>query len=116
MDERLSKALEFGNFRRTLANQKKEIQSRMQVLMTLHYNNGSFTADPSFIGFVSALKHAGKTSVIVLDTRDNPIEISDIDDFLDMLIGAYTEASNEYRELILKLNKSRNIKQIMDWD
>jgi hypothetical protein len=32
MDERLEKALEFGNYRTTLANQKRNVISRMQIL------------------------------------------------------------------------------------
>lgn len=115
MDERLEKALEFGNYRQTLANRQKEIKSRMSVLQAFQYNQGSFVADHTLIGFVNGLIAAGKKSTIILDSRDKPIEIADLSEFFEIAVGAYTEASNEYKELIAALNKSRNVKQIMDW-
>lgn len=115
MDERLERALEFANYRITLSNQKKNVLSRMQVLQTLHYNNGSFLADQQTIAFVQALISAGKTSAVVVDTKNSPVQVDDLADFSSTLIEAYTEATNEYKIQIDKLNKSRNIKKIMDW-
>lgn len=115
MDERLERALEFANFRRTLSNQKKNIVSRMKVLQTLHHNNGVFFADNSTIAFVNALIQAGKTSAIIVDTKENPIEIENLQDFLELLVGNYIEATNEYKVQMDKLKKSRNIKKLMDW-
>jgi hypothetical protein len=115
MDERLERALEFGNYRRTLSNQKRNIRSRMQILQTVHYKNGVFFANSSTIGFISALITAGKQSAIVVDTKEVPIEIDNLSEFLDILISAYVEATNEYKIQIDKVNKSRNIKKIMDW-
>lgn len=115
MDERLERALEFANYRITLSNQKRNIRTRMQILQTVHYANGSFIADPSTIGFINALITTGKKSSIVIDTKDSPIQIDDLSEFLDILIEAYTEASNEYKVQIDKINKARNIKKLMDW-
>jgi len=115
MDERLERALEFANYRITLSNQKRNIRTRMQILQTLHYSKGSFLADPITIGFVSALLSVGKTKGVIVDTKDNPIMIEDLDDFRANLIEKYSEASNEYKIQIDKVNKSRNIKKLMDW-
>lgn len=115
MDERLEKALEFGNYRTTLANQKRNIISRMQTLQKVHYNTGSFNANSITISFVQALISVGKTSSVILDTKENPIEISDLSDFLESLVSAYSESVNEYKIQMDKLKKSRNIKKIMDW-
>lgn len=115
MDERLEKALEFGNYRTTLANQKRNVISRMQNLQKVHYNGGSFNASPQTIAFVQALISVEKKSSVILDVKENPIEIEDLQDFLDTLIGAYTEGVNEYKVQMDKLKKARNIKKIMDW-
>ena len=115
MDERLEKALEFGNYRTTLSNQKKNIIARMQTLQLVHYQGGSFIANPTTISFVQALIHSGKKRSVIIDNKENPIEISDLNDFLELLIGAYSEGVNEYKVQMDKLKKSRNIKKIMDW-
>ena len=115
MDERLERALEFGNYRTTLSNQKKNVIARMKTLQIVHHQGGSFVSSPSNIGFIHALIAAGKKSSIVLDSKDNPIEISDLSEFLTMLIESYTEGTNEYKVQMDKLKKSRNIKKIMDW-
>lgn len=115
MDERLERALDFANYRRTLSNQKKNVISRMKVLQTVHHNSGAFFADANTIAFVNALIQAGKKTAILLDTKENPIEIADLQEFLELLVGHYVEATNEYKVQIDKLKKSRDIKKIMDW-
>jgi hypothetical protein len=67
------------------------------------------------VGFVNALLTVNKKSAIIVDTKETPVEVSDLTEFLDLLVGAYTEATNEYKIQIDKLNKARNIKTIMDW-
>jgi hypothetical protein len=74
-----------------------------------------FTADMKTIGFVNALLTVSKKAAIIVDTKETPIEVSDLKEFLDLLVGAYTESTNEYKIQIDKLNKARNIKTIMDW-
>tara|TARA_B110000902_G_scaffold83090_2_gene98655 strand:+ start:428 stop:775 length:348 start_codon:yes stop_codon:yes gene_type:complete len=115
MDERLERALEFGNYRTTVSNQKRNVIARMQTLQLVHHSNGSFTANPNTISFVQALISVGKNSSVILDTKENPIEITDLTEFLELLVGAYTEGVNEYKVQMDKLKKSRNIKKIMDW-
>jgi len=115
MDERLEKALEFSNYRATLGIQKRNIRTRMHVLQTVHYNKGSFIADSVTIAFVNALLQNGKTSAVIIDTKDSPVEVADLQDFLDALMSAYTEATLEYRSQMDKVTKARNIKQLMDW-
>jgi len=115
MDERLEKALEFANYRSTLSNQKRNIRSRMQVLQSVHFNGGSFIANEVTISFVSSIINAGKSSAIIVDTKDNPIEIEDLQEFQNILIDAYQQATNEYKIQMDKIKKARNIKKIMDW-
>lgn len=115
MDERLEKALEFANYRITLSNKKRDIKTRMEFLQAVHYRKGSFIANEKTISFVDTLIRANKKSAVIVDKNDNPIEVEDLTEFLDLLIGAYTEATNEYKVQMEKVAKSRNIKKIMDW-
>lgn len=115
MDERLERALDFANYRMTLGNQRRNVRTRMHILQTVHYKSGTFIADASTIGLINALIQNNKTSAVVVDTRDNPVEIEDLKDFQDVLVSAYTESSNEYKIQIEKINKARNIKKLMDW-
>ena len=115
MDERLEKALEFANYRTTLSNQKRNIRTRMQVLQTVHHNAGSFVADERTISFVDALLNSKRKEAVIVDTKENPIEIEDLSEFKEKLLSAYTEASNEYKIQMDKIKKARDIKKIMDW-
>ena len=115
MDERLEKALEFANYRITLGNQKRTLKQRTQVLQTVHYSKGVFFADHVTISFVKTLLDSGKTDSIIVDTKENPIHIEDLKEFLDTLISSYTEAMNEYKVQSDKIKKARNIKALMDW-
>ena len=115
MDERLEKALEFGNFRQTLANQKKNIKERFNIQRKIHYNGGSFVADEKTITFVATLKNLDISSTILIDTKETPIEIKNIEEFLEILLNSYKDSTFEYKTNIDKINKMRNIKKIMDW-
>lgn len=115
MDERLEKALEFANYRKTIANQRKNIIERMNILRTIQYKGGSFIADEKTISFVSTLINLKKTSAIINDNNKKPIEIDDLQELLETLVSSYTSASLEYKTQIDKLNKIRSIKKLMDW-
>ena len=115
MDERLEKALEFSNYRITLGNQKRTIKQRMLVLQTVNYSKGVFNANQVLISFVKSLVDSGKTEAIVLDSKESPIVIEDLQDFLDTLLSAYVESTNEYKAQMDKIVKARNIKSLMDW-
>ena len=115
MDERLEKALEFANYRITLSNQKRTIRQRMHVLQTVNHNRGVFYANPIVISFVKTLLDSGKKDAIILDSKESPIWVENLNEFLDSLLSAYTESTNEYKTQMDKIIKARNIKSIMDW-
>ena len=56
-----------------------------------------------------------KSDAIVVDTKENPIHIENLEEFLETLVSAYTEASNAYKVQAEKIKKARNIKALMDW-
>ena len=115
MDERLQKALEFSNYNLTFQNQKQNIKNRFNQLQVVHYANGVFKANPSTISFVKALVDMGKSNTVVIDDKENPVEIKNLQEFLDELVSAYTSATQEYDVEFSKLKRMRSIKKIMDW-
>jgi len=115
MDERLQKALEFSNYNLTITNQKKNIKNRVKQLQIVHHSGGVFTADQSTIAFVKTYIDLGHKDGIVIDSKENPIAISNLQEFLEKLMTAYISSAQEYDVEYNKLRKARNIKQIMGW-
>lgn len=113
MDEKLEKALEFSNYRLTLNNQKQNLKTRMQTMMTIGYNSTLFTARIELINFVKQLIDLKVDQYIILDDNENPVLITDLTDFHSKLLSQYTEALNEFYVESEKLKKLRTTKQLV---
>jgi len=96
MTSKLTKALEFSNYRQTLNIQHNNLKSKVQTLLTYSINGGSFNIDLPLITFVEMLIKKENDSVVLLDVYNNPIEITDLKDFLEEILSRYFEATNEY--------------------
>mgnify|MGYP001394604175 CR=1 FL=1 len=68
-----------------------------------------------FISFVKTLIDTGLNESVIIDDKENPIEVKNLNDFFQTLISAYTSATTEYEAEYAKLKKMRSIKKIMDW-
>lgn len=115
MDDRLAKAFDFAQYRQTIEQNRKTLRLRVETLKKVTCNSGTFTATPALISFVYTLITTGDETAIIEDDNANPIEIGDMNEFLEDLKSAYHAAMNQYQVGISKLNKARNIKSIMDW-
>ena len=115
MDERLSKALEFSNYALTINNQKRNIRNRVAQLQIVHYLGGVFLANHETIAFIKTLIDLEHKSSIVIDSKQNPINVKSLKELLDKLLNAYTSATTEFDIENEKLKKARNIKKVMDW-
>ena len=114
MDERLEKALDFSNFRLTLHNQKQNIKNIFNDKLILYHNKGQFTINSQLLCFLKIFLEQNKVSGILLDDMDNPIKITNIQDFFDKALSIYHNAINDYYTEFEKLNRSRNIKKLLD--
>lgn len=114
-DERLQKALEFSNYIATITNQKQQIKNRVAQLQLVHANGGTFRANQETIAFVKTLLDMDHKSAILLDSKDNPINVTDVKDLLEQLVSAYFSAMQEYDAEYTKIKKSRSVEKIMDW-
>jgi hypothetical protein len=115
MDERLSKALEFSNYRLTLNTQHLALKAKTQNLLTYSINGGTFVIDLSLITFCKQLTDGGKTDVVLLDIYQNPILIQ-VPDFYDEILSRYFEVTNDYYTEYEKLKKARKLSRILDLD
>lgn len=108
MDERLSKALDFANFKQTLYLEKRRLQERLKSNLVCNYNGGTFTADQSLIAFLNLQN----TPSVILDNNLNPIQILDISVFRQIVIDTYTNAVTNYSIEIDALRKKRSVQAI----
>ena len=115
MDPRLEKALDFANYRATIANQRENLKKRIAVLKMCHHEGAQFTASKTNIAFVKAMIDSGYDSGIIEDDKNNPVEIKDLTVLLQELSSAYHSAMNEYLIENKKINKARALKTAMDW-
>lgn len=115
MSEKLTKALEFANYRSTLNNQRAILKARVESLLSYSIDGGTFTIDPGLISFVKTLKDSGLETTVLLDIYNNPIQVN-VDKFLTEILSRYTEATNDYYAEYTKLSKARSVKKLLDID
>lgn len=115
MSEKLTKALEFANYRSTLNNQRSILRARVESLLSYSIDGGTFTIDPGLISFVKLLRDSGQESAVLLDIYKNPIMVN-LEEFFDEILSRYIESTNEYYAEYGKLVKSRSVKSLLDLD
>jgi len=113
MSEKLTKALEFANYRSTLNNQRAILKARVESLLSYSIDGGTFTIDPGLISFVKTLSDSGLETTVLLDIYKNPIQVK-VEDFLTEILSRYTEATNDYHAEYTKLTKTRSVKKLLD--
>ena len=106
MSTRLTKALEFANYRTTLNNQQSQLKAKIQSQLSYSINGGSFTINRELITFVKLLIDDGEKEAVLLDIYNNPINLS--------LESFYEEATNDYYAEYEKLRKARKVHKILD--
>jgi hypothetical protein len=115
MDERLKNALDFSNYRQTLAVQRKSLTEKMQAKLTYGYNGGIFKIDRTLLCFVWTLCSENRTSdIVLLDQNDNPILIENLSKFKTEIFDRYFSVSLEYQKEFDKIKKSRSVEKLVD--
>lgn len=115
MDERLSKALDFANYRQTLAIQRKTLKEKIDARLTYGIAGGIFKIDRSLITFVQMLIDQGRTeNVPLIDDNENPVSIPNLLHFKDEILDRYFTATYEYLEEYQKIKTSRTVEKLLD--
>jgi hypothetical protein len=115
MDAVLEKALDFSNYRQTLAIQRKALKEKMLSRLTYAQSGGVFTVNQGLIVFVQMLLDQGRSSgVVILDSNENPIVIDNLEKFRDEIFDRYFSATLEYQQAYQKLKSSRTVEKLVD--
>tara|TARA_A100001011_G_scaffold399639_1_gene509287 strand:+ start:3964 stop:4323 length:360 start_codon:yes stop_codon:yes gene_type:complete len=113
MSTRLTKALEFANYRTTLNNQKEQLKAKTQSLLSFSINGGSFTIDLPLLTFCKQLLDDNQTEVVLLDIYNNPIKV-ELEKFYEEILSRYYEVTNDYYVEYEKLRKARKVHKVLD--
>lgn len=115
MDQRLEKALEFSKYRISLFNRKEDLKIKLDQMLIHAHNGGIFRASQELITFVKLLIDHGRQSVVLIDQNRNPVEITELQDFLDEIMSKYFEATNYYHSEYTKLRSARSVSSIYEF-
>ncbi len=113
MSAKLTKALEFANYRVTLNNQQAALRAKTESLLSYSINGGTFTIDRELITFCKVLLDAKKKTAVLLDIYKNPIQV-DIKPFYTEILSRYFEVTNDYYVEYESLRKARKVHKIVD--
>ena len=114
MDDRLKAALDFSNYRQTLAIQRKTLRERIEGKLTYGHSGGIFKIDRTLLVFVQMLIDQGRTeNVPLIDQNENPILIVDLQQFQDEILDRYFSATYEYHEEYEKIKSSRTVEKLL---
>jgi len=115
MDNRLFKALEFANYRQTLAIQRKTLKEKIDAKLTYGHATGIFKIDRSLITFVQMLIDLERVeNVPLLDINETPILVPDLLVFRDEILDRYFTATYEYHEEYQKIKSSRTVEKLLE--
>ena len=111
MSIRLSKALEFANYRVTLNNQGSALKT--QNLLSYSLNGGTFTIDLPLLTFCKQLIDLEHTEAVLLDSYTNPIKV-ELKEFYEEILSRWFEVTNDYYVEYEKLRKARKVHKVID--
>jgi hypothetical protein len=115
MDERIEKAFEVANYMATLSNQRRVILEEYNQKLVYYINGATFKVDYNLINFAKNLVDIGQTeNVVFVDANNQPVIITDVQDFHDNLLSVYFEAVNEYQTKFAEIKKKRNVKDLVE--
>lgn len=114
MNERLTKALEFVNYRQTLNSQLQALKIRTDGMLQYAAAGGKFTITQELICFLDYLARIGQDNATLLDDNKLPVYIEDTSAFLKNITTRYFEVTNDYLQETQKIRKSRTVKSILD--
>ncbi len=115
MNQNIEKAFEISNLMATIANQKRILKEEYEQSLFHFENGGIFKADSATITYIKSLKDlTNEKKLVIIDSNFMPIQIEDIDKFLESLLDKHFQANNSYFSKFDLLKKNRNTKSILD--
>jgi hypothetical protein len=115
VDEIVKRAFDIANYAETFSAQKKILKEEFNQALLLFQNGGTFTITKELICFVKILAdlHNNKT-VVLVDDNHSPIEITDVEKFLETILSKYNFAVNGYYTKYSAIRTARSVESILD--
>lgn len=115
MDEIVKQAFDIANYSAVFASQKKILEEEFNQATIFFQNGGSFSITREFICFVKALTElSDSTSAVLIDDNNTPIEIQNIQQFLQDILSKYMFAINGYYTKYSAMRSARSIQSIVN--
>ena len=115
MQEEFQKALDFSNYRKTFAVQRKTLKEKIEAKLTYGHNGGVFKIDRTLLNFVEMLIYKDRSEdVVILDANENPILVKNLVEFREEIFDRYFTATNEYFEEYQKIKKARSVESLLE--
>ena len=113
MDKRLKEALEYSNYRLTLATYKKNVLLRAEAIQLVSEAGGMFCSTENLIVWVDYLIRSSITQYIFVDVNKQPILIQDLVSFKDKLVDAHAKSMNLLYTENEKIKRARTVDKIV---
>lgn len=114
MDERLSKALEFGNYMLTLNNQKRLLKEKFLDQSVYYVDGHKFSINRELISYVKTLidLHNDK-NIVLIDDHNQPYRCQDLNQFLLTILDIYQTNLNSYHTEFQKIKNKRSVEDLI---
>lgn len=112
MDARLQRAIEHANYRQTLGIERQRLKDKALAELVIAHNGGIFSVGRELIGFINSIKDYGAATI--LDDNDYPVEIEDLQEFLDKITAVYFEVTNRYLADYNSIRQKRTAAKLVD--
>ncbi len=113
MTTEIQSVLEYADYRFVLNNQKQLLKEKTLQHLRHSHNGGSFNIDSTLISMTRALIDGDNTTIYLMDTNNNPIEIKDAHIFLETILNKYNEVMQRYHTEYKELTKNRTVKTLV---
>ena len=90
-----------------IAVAKRNALEKAHTRLVVVYNEHLFRADPETINLIKTLSEVHTSPFYVLDSNENPVEISNPKEFLQILVQRNQEAISSYHQMSKTFEKKK---------
>jgi hypothetical protein len=114
VDEIIKKAFDIANYMSTLAAQKQILKEEFNQSLIHFHNGGTFTITKELIVFIKTIKEiTNNNTTVIVDDNQIPVEILDVDAFLECILSKYQFAINGYYTKYAAIKNARTVESIL---
>jgi len=111
----IEKLMDVAKTMAVLANQKRALKEEYEQSLVFFHSGGSFKITKELISFIHTIRTVSNYNEFVLiDDAGIPIQIKNLEKFLQDILDVYIQSSNAFLSNYQKLKNSKNIESILD--